>query len=41
MGSGACVEAWGKAAASVQTGIDESSLSLENLNEILSSCSGE
>ncbi len=35
------LEAWGKAAASVQTGIDESSLSLENLNEILSSCSGE
>ena len=35
------LEAWGKASASVQTGIPESSLSLEHLNEILASCSDE
>jgi hypothetical protein len=32
-------EAWGQATASVQTWIPESSLSLENINDILSSCS--
>lgn len=35
------LEAWGMASATVQTGIHEASLSLEHLNEILSSCSGE